>query len=302
MEAGRKKTDDLEQFGYLRSAKELRSFLKGREFRHTGYYHYTDMNAARSILSTGIFWISPMVRSNDWSDRTCFGADTYRMFQLCFTTGTTENLPLWFLYSGENGHGARVSLSKQPVQQLFQQGFELTLVRDSGHDRHTLHPGRDCRVEFRDVLYLQREDKKYRLKYNTRTNTDFPKGEMEQFQRDYRGFCKDLVWFYEKETRLLVEVDEGLLDRRLYDPAAPGRYSCRVELQLPEDIHRQIKATLSPKYMKGSKELEEALKADEFRRFHSDELLSKYQSKVYIDMCAKCSKCSRCEIIEKRQA
>ena len=41
------------------------------------------------------------------------------------------------------------------------------------------------------------------------TNHNMPFAEVERYREAHRGFEKGLIWFYEKETRLLVSLVEG---------------------------------------------------------------------------------------------
>lgn len=42
------------------------------------------------------------------------------------------------------------------------------------------------------------------------TNRAMPKEEWEQYKEKHIGFCKDMIWYYEKEAHLVVElIDEA---------------------------------------------------------------------------------------------
>lgn len=96
----------------IKNAEKLQNLIKDKALSHTYYYHYSDINAVKGILDSKKLWISSICFSNDVTEHNRFGDNTYLYFQLCFSTGTTENLPLWFLYSGTNGKGARISFKK----------------------------------------------------------------------------------------------------------------------------------------------------------------------------------------------
>ena len=63
------------------------------------------------------------------------------------------------------------------------------------------------KVAFQNVMYYgENQHNGIDLKYNTMTNHAIPKAEWEQYKEKHIGFCKDLIWYYEKETRLVVEL------------------------------------------------------------------------------------------------
>ena len=188
-------------------------------YRHTKYFHYSDINAINGILNESKIRVSSMMFSNDKKEHNCFGEETYRYFQLCFSCGTGENLPLWFLYSGRNGHGARISFLKSNIKNWFGDNIDkigLQLCEVKTEKKTPIVVGKDCTVEFRDVLYMEEENGKYRIKHGGNLNNNVALEFAEKYKSQYRGFVKDIVWYYEKETRILIKVDENLLDKSMF--------------------------------------------------------------------------------------
>ena len=215
------------EFGSLKTFTDIEEYLTGRQWGHGNYFHYTDKNAALNILQKKEFWISSMHESNDTEDARQFDATSQRKnFALCFSCGISENLPLWYLYSGLDGKGARVRFTSGVVKQMIWQGEywlaervegvrEPVPIRKLNNDEFT--------VKFEDVVYYIEGDKPgiADLKYNTMTNHQMPLADVKKYLEDHQGFGKGLIWFYEKEdpmaeyaaiekeARLLVTLNDG---------------------------------------------------------------------------------------------
>lgn len=282
----------MPEFKDIKSAAEINQLLTEKAWSHTEYYHYSDIKSIKGILSDKKIWISSMCFSNDVTEHDRFGDETYRYFQLCFSTGTTENLPLWFLYSGRNGRGMRISFPKKVISKLCSAASaELELFNRKTEDRIKLVPEKNCKIYFQDVLYRKAEGDKYRLKYNTKVNNNFPTEEMYTVDKKNKGFIKDIIWFYEKETRLLVEVDDGVIDKDLFQNERKSPYI--VELTIPDECYKDIGITFSPVYgEKDTGEIDEILSDSAFVNFNRAKLLSEFAGMVQIDLCKQC--CERC--------
>lgn len=200
-------------FPKLENADDLEKYINDREWSHEGYFHYTKTKNLENILYEKTFWLSPLKNGNDRNDT---GAPN--RFAFCFSTGKNEVLPMWFLYSGVDGKGVRIKFTKTNVRTLLRDG-EYSLVRLDNESQVIktscipLKQGADFTLSFRDVIY-GKENKvkgKYDLKYNTMTNYQIPISEYEKYKSHFPGFHKEIVWYYEKETRLMVELNSEFL-------------------------------------------------------------------------------------------
>ena len=61
------------QFGELKTCYDLETYLDGREYDHGGYFHYTKLEIADSILRNREFWLSNVSGFNDTVDSRQFG-------------------------------------------------------------------------------------------------------------------------------------------------------------------------------------------------------------------------------------
>lgn len=272
----------------ITTAKEINTMLEEKAFMHTYYYHYSDIKGISGILKSKKLWISSMCFSNDMMENNRFDDDTYLYFQFCFSTGTTENLPLWFLYSGINGKGARLILTKKEIKKLCDfDNMQMELFNVINGKREKLINGKNCRVEFKDILYHKKENQSYRLKYNTQVKNDFSPFEMSEVEKKNKAFLKDIIWFYEKETRILIKVDKSIIDKTLFKDAKESPY--RIELSIPDDCYKNIQFSLSPVYDGSNiKEIDEILYSKGVIQLHSAKILSEYAGQIKIDLCKKC--------------
>ena len=115
-------------FPRLQTADELNEYFDIRTRGHKEFFHYTSLKAINAILGGKTIRISSD-RLNDKKDREQFGTllEQKRHYSLCFSTGSNENLSLWYLYSGVNGKSGRISLTYKKLMQFISEGeFYLT--------------------------------------------------------------------------------------------------------------------------------------------------------------------------------
>jgi hypothetical protein len=274
---------------------ELKELLDGNEYQHTQYYHYSTIDAINEILDKETIWLTSMTEVNDKKDQECMGEDRHTTFQFCFSTGTSENLPLWYLYSAPRGKGARINIPKHSIKALIEKS-EMTLARavknkQDAEDVIVLNSDENCRLIFRDVLYTHFEETKYSIKHNNEVNHSFPSKDMKKYLQEYKPFNKGLIWFYEKETRILVTVNNSCqIDKKQKD--GDGKFAYFIKLKIPHDVYKTIDFTLSPSYTNntpsGAKEIEDILKKEGFQKKIIGKHLSEYSGDVLIDTCEKC--------------
>ena len=283
------------KFGKLENIDDLKMYFQiDREFRHSYYFHYTSSDVIKSIFNNHKIWISNVGRFNDHNDREQF--NTPYFFSLCFSTGVNENLPLWYMYSGMNGQGGRLGIKKSAIKGFIgidgSVKYTLHELETDGNGKVTgLKPNTDIilkkdvdfSLRFKDVLYYQHSDEKgtVDIKYNTMTNYNISKIEFEEYKKENIGFFKSLVWYYEKETRLLIELVGNIRER--IDPNK--KYV--ITLDINEDILKHISVTFAPEIKDAQREKTE----NELRELYPDLRIekSRYHGTVTMNFCSKCS-------------
>lgn len=158
---------------YCGTVEQLSEFLQYRAFYHGDYCHYSTLENIYNIMKNKEFWLTPSMNSNDTNDR------NKGIYNLCFTSGTSENLPLWYLY----GQGARIEFKKEIFQNLFNKQhckvdnstqkkvgkdieLKLTLNKnDTVKQNYVTIPNEYIKIS--DILYLADNEKNTaRFKYN----------------------------------------------------------------------------------------------------------------------------------------
>lgn len=253
----------INQFNKLETCDNLEAFFgsmkrkspKREEYRHGAYFYYTTLNTMDRILGEeGVLWLTSVSGFNDEKDTEQFGEQERYSFALCLSTEKGENLPLWYLYAGADGCGARLRMTPGSLRKMFE-GSECSLVREKqekGEEEwkteksFNLERGKNVEIELRDVIYAGNEgSKKFILKYGIQTNRKVTKAEYEIYQRAHVGFHKGLLWQYEKESRLLAVV-KGDAKRMIDEEKPDARTRYHIELKMTDAVKKSMRICLAP--------------------------------------------------------
>lgn len=214
----------------INSGKSLEDILENKEYKHEEYCHYTNLCTINKIIKGKAFMMGNVNGFNDACDRKQFN-NAEACFALCFATGVNENLPMWQIYSGCDLQGGRIQFTKSEysIQKLIKESrYEVwrrgectnRLNENSNYVPYLLDNDEMHKV-FHDVVYVKKENDCMSLKYNNRFITQIPnekfetyiKSDIENWGDGHVGFQKSQIWYYEKETRLLIKLKDGVLDR-----------------------------------------------------------------------------------------
>ncbi len=289
-------------FDDLTTAEQLAAYLDGQVYRHGSYCHYTRLEFIESILAHNTFQLSCVAGFNDKIDAQQFG-EARRFYSLCFSTGVNENLSLWYLYSGMQGQGGRIRFTAHSVKKLLETStFELFEYpmddRNAAKPRCALNPG-DYTATFHDVLYAQEKPNKVSLKYNTMTNYLVSPQELAQFKAQRPGFTKSIVWYYEKETRFLLELSDSIVAQMRPD------MNYYVAMHFPDSVKSMLFVGFAPEIT--SMETEIASYPSIAALAARKRELSEYSGTVKMRLCEQCGyyqrvrKCQEmgCEELQK---
>lgn len=271
-------------FDNLETADQLTDYLDGREYTHGSYCHYTRLGIIDSILLHNTFQLSCVASFNDKIDAEQF-EDSRRFYSLCFSTGINENLSLWYLYSGMQGHGGRIRFTSNSVKKLIQSST-YELWEYSPNDRTnakmvcTLLPS-DFRATFRDVLYTQDKSQKVTLKYNNMANYVVSSEELMKYKANSIGFTKSIVWYYEKETRFLIELQDHIVN--LMNPGM----QYYVAMRFSDAVKAMLFVGFAPEITSIKDEI---IDYPHISQLSSRKLeLSEYSGTVEMRLCDKCT-------------
>lgn len=275
---------------------------KSRAYNHGQYCHYTRLSALDSILQSKTIRLSSVTGFNDEVDKQQFGnfEEQILYYSLCFSTGVNENLPLWYLYSGMDGQGARIRMSKSTITKLLKNAKYTLLVEDySSKEVKRIELGpTDREMIFEDVLYYREHEgiDKVDVKYNTMTNYSIPLDEFMIYKQDHKGFLKGLIWFYEKETRLLIKLRGRVADsiKNRIEDIKLGQLKCVVELSL-ESVYSKLNIDFGPEMTSLDdcwqlKSGERLKGIGDFIFGTSHAHFSTYKGTIKMNLCQKCDK------------
>ena len=239
------------EFGTLKNALDLEKYMQ-REYEHSGYYHYTTLQSIDNILGSKTFWLSSVQGFNDKKEIEFFGENANKYFSLCFSTGVNENLALWYLYSGVEGKGGRIKLTRTRIQKLIENSrYCLAIKKKDSDEPIELFEltEKDYEYKFKDIIYFKDGEKRVNLKYNTMTNYNISKDEFEKYKDENLGFYKYLIWYYEKETRLLVEL-KGKAEEHVKKHPLTGNEHYIVKMSFGDlnDVIKSLKIDLGPEF------------------------------------------------------
>lgn len=231
------------------SASEILDFFDNDErgLHHTNYYHYTKLETIKHIFQKKSIFLTQLKRDAAGDITGNDKQDVYpeNVFTLCFATGTSESLPLWYLYSGIDGKGARIGIKKATFAKWINNlSFTLAEWKNKTLVPESLVFLNNCQyhVKLRDILYLGKDTQNkntYRAKYGDCVKNGISTEIYSQIKEEYGDFIKGLIWFYEKESRLQVTVT----DRSLIDPEKDY-----VLMTSIESIQNELSVRLAPEF------------------------------------------------------
>ena len=201
-------------FGKCMTERELSDYFRDRKYGHTNFCHYTSLKVINSILKNNRIWLSSVDGLNDKNDTSQFCVEDLQVcsdyFILCLSTGIHENLSLWYLYSGIEGKGGRIRVNQTGIRKIKDcMKLSLCVAKEDNIIRtvRELNPVSDYDLSFRDVIYYEyNKDDTVSCKYNNLTNWKCPSKAFDELKDKEPGFAKKIIWYYEKEERLVCKL------------------------------------------------------------------------------------------------
>lgn len=191
-----------------------------------------------------------------------------------------------------DGCGARIRMTKANIKKLLEAGVFTLCEKQEENSKPKAEPimllkqDDTMELEFKDVLYFQTSDKTQsaRLKYNTMTNNQISRSEVEKYCADNIGFCKGLIWYYEKETRLLVKL-KGDAVRCLEE----GKKYV-ITLKISEALRKKLNIDFAPEVVNITEATSKWPHIAEHIIETSRVKLSDYKGTVKMNLCQKCQR------------
>lgn len=209
------------------------------------FYHYTSVDSLKSILkgdekSQSFLFLGSLANMNDINEANLHKEVAHKTFLFCACSTDSERIPLWYLYAGISGNGARLCFTKEKMLKFFKRIEKVYPVSNYKVDySKELKVDQDFELQCGYVYYVK--DDKSVIKHNTKYHY-IKSFDDELLINNY--FIKDYPWEYEKEFRIVIQIKGD----EVYE---------KVAIPIPEDIKKQLKITSAPEYQFSEEEKDE---------------------------------------------
>ena len=84
---------------------------KAGDFSKYTFWQYTSIDNIGYILDGDGFWVNNITAMNDLREIELHKEEKDNIFVQCFSNSPNEKIPMWYLYGGITGKGARIGLT-----------------------------------------------------------------------------------------------------------------------------------------------------------------------------------------------
>ena len=198
------------------------------------FYHYTKSENLVKIFTPDekgnrFFYISNLEKMNDVEENELHEENANKIHSFCTCCTSTEKIPLWYLYSGVCGNGARIGFP--PLRMLwFLKSIKIVypVINNKTDYKKPLFLDKDFEMECGWVCYFMRGNKKFLYRNNLYSVRDFS---IETKKSNF--FIKEYPWEYEREFRIVIKNKT----EEVYD---------KLALHIPEKIISMLDVTSAP--------------------------------------------------------
>lgn len=195
------KIDEIRnKFKNLTTLKEIKEFLIDRAERHSYYYHYTSIDALKSMLQSKTLRLSHITKLNDLTEGFNHNNDLKNLYVGSFSFSSHESVALWSIYNSSLNKAIRIKFTKASI---------LKTIKNTVccHDPETRKEYVIKNIKLVDITYFN--DKTNSIRWNRSLLTTNKCSNLKQIceDGDFTGAIKNIAWEYETEVRILVELD-----------------------------------------------------------------------------------------------
>lgn len=174
-------------------------------------HHYTRLTTVEKIfLQTSSYWYaSSFDGMNDLAEANRYGEKRKSTFAMCFSSGRRERIPMWYMYAGITGKGARISLNKKAFSDFYD-NINIVYPVSNGKVNYerAFEKGVDFETESGYVYYCDFNDEdlitKVKYKSDEYTIDDSREEELKFLENNF--FVKNHEWEYENEYRIVFKM------------------------------------------------------------------------------------------------
>ncbi len=186
------------------------------------FSYYTSEAAAVKILCPKdmegkcCFFVSSIKVMNDPVESEDHNADSDRVHCLCFSHYAEEILPMWYLYGGISGKGARISFTPKRLRMLIDRikAGTAAVYRVEGNNVDYQNPvsPEDFELSCGWVYYYNKGNERHIHYRDELYEIDDSENSAAEFNAD-NYFHKQKAWRYEKEFRIVFKFKDPVGDR-----------------------------------------------------------------------------------------
>lgn len=188
------------------SSRELLEKNDFSNYKTSSWFcHYTSVKTLNSILNGNKLFFSNAMNFNDKNEVKLYQGKGEDVFVFCFCNSKTEKIPMWYLYAGITGQGARFR-------------FTTSKLRDFINSIKTIFPVSNFVVQTENKLSVNQDfvvksgwvyykKDKQTIKYNNIFY--WLVKDPEEFYKE-NFVIKDYEWEYEKEFRIIILLKDGV--------------------------------------------------------------------------------------------
>lgn len=214
-----------------KNQENLYKYVTDKALQHRNFKHYvSDIKRINNILKEGALFLSDGTNWNDIDDRNAFcntpstniNEKNYRMYGLCLSFSSSENVAMWMLYGGMHKKGAMIDITPSSINQLINgQQIQIELGNFEGSKwvpEYDISSKKGVHIGLTDVLYYEPDNKEKIISYGNSYNikrsmeTTLCRAEiLDSKELSSEMFFplqkKKWAWSYENECRLIMSVD-----------------------------------------------------------------------------------------------
>ena len=200
------------------------------------FYHYTTVNSVDGILAgdgygNHFIFVRNITKMNDLNEAEWHKDDGDRIHSFCTCCTRHEKIPLWYLYSGIRGNGARLGFTPGKMIE-FLNSIKVAYPVEKGKVDYSkmLKINEDFELLCGWVYYLM--DGNNRIMHK---NTFYAVEKMDEETIKRSFFIKNYPWEYEREFRIIIINKTDTVFER-------------IALELPSELIPSLEIMSAPEY------------------------------------------------------
>ncbi len=254
-----KSIDSTKDLFSLNQTDEILKLPASKISKH--FYHYTTMSSAKKILTPDakgnrFFFISNLEKMNDLLEASLHKSSKKKIYSFCTCCTRHEKIPLWYLYSGIRGQGARIGIPPGKMLALLNSIDTVYPVENyTVNYSKPLKKGTDFDFQCGWVYYMM--DGHNRVVYK---NDLYALNQVNDRILSKNYFIKSYPWEYEREFRIVIknnnkDIKSDKLALKIPDSIIPYfEIMCAPEIRLTQKRKDEfIRLGIKPNRIKKSK-------------------------------------------------